>query len=297
MLGHMQMSAHLLNLTARYTLHNCFVVMDTMDYKNKCQAMLSDKKTYEKLPSDPTTKYQAKLRKILKRLKDNNEINQNVYQSLRPSGNYSTPPKFYGSPKIHKKEIPMRGIVSSIGSVAYKTAKHIADILKALFGYNGHHVGSTKEFIERLGARIINGSESNVSYDIRALFACIPKDKAVQVTGRRLEEDKNLSDRTNLSISSILELLEFCLDNTYFMFDGEFYIQTFGCAMGSPVSPIIANIYMEYFEVQAITTTPTPPKYWDRYVDDTWAVVLKAKIPSDINDWESPCDITGNQYS
>ena len=105
--------------------------------------------------------------------------------------------------------------------------------------------------------RIIGNSESNVSYDVKALFPSIPKDKAVQVTGRRLEEDNTLADRTDMSISSILELLEFCLDNTYFMFDNEFYIQTFGCAMGSPVSPIIANIYMEYFEVQDCYSSDT----------------------------------------
>ena len=224
--------------------------------------MLSDKKTYSKLDSDPTTQYQRKLCKLLKKFKDKGEINQSTYQSLRPSGDYSTPPKFYGSPKIHKKEIPMRGIVSSIGSVAYNSAKHLANILKTLIGSNEHHVESTKDFITRTRGRSINDSESNVSYDIKALFHCIQKDKAVQVTGQRLEEDNTLADRTGLSIPSILELLEFCLDNTYFMFDNEFYKQEFGCAMGSPVSPIIANIYMEYFEVQAIATATIPGPWY-----------------------------------
>ncbi len=156
----------------------------------------------------------------------------------------------------------MRGIVSSIGSVAYNSAKHLANILKTLIGSNEHHVESTKDFITRTRGRSINDSESNVSYDIKALFHCIQKDKAVQVTGQRLEEDNTLADRTGLSIPSILELLEFCLDNTYFMFDNEFYKQEFGCAMESPVSPIIANIYMEYFEVQAIATATIPGPWY-----------------------------------
>ena len=43
--------------------------------------------------------------------------------------------------------------------------------------------------------------------------------------------------------------------------------------MGSPVSPIVAYLYMEYFEQKALSTATQPkPKIWLRYVDDNWVV-------------------------
>ena len=49
-----------------------------------------------------------------------------------------------------------------------------------------------------------------------------------------------------LLVQDITLLLEFCLKSTYFSFQGKYYEQVEGVAMGSPVSPIVANLYMEY---------------------------------------------------
>ena len=61
-----------------------------------------------------------------------------------------------------------------------------------------------------------------------------------------------------MEVSDIILLLEFCLKNTYFSFQDQFYGQVEGAAMGSPVSPIVANLYMEYLEQKALSTAPTP---------------------------------------
>ena len=114
-----------------------------------------------------------------------------------------------------------------------------------------------------------------MSYDVSALFTSIPIDPAIKIIQKHLEDDKDLSNRTSMTVNHIICLLEFCLRNTYFSFQGRYYEQTEGAAMGSPISPLVANLFMEEIEVQAISTSTTPPTPWKRFVDDTFAIIKK----------------------
>ena len=59
------------------------------------------------------------------------------------------------------------------------------------------------------------------------------------------------------------------------------YQQTFGTAMGSPVSVTVANLVMEEIEEVALSSYPgTPPRFWKRYVDDTCTAVPAESLTS-----------------
>ena len=98
-----------------------------------------------------------------------------------------------------------------------------------------------------------------VSFDVVSLFTSIPTILALQVTKNRLEADWTISERTNMSVNNIMNLLEFVLDNNSFIVDGTFYKQIFGYPMGSPVSAILANLVVEHVKESALNTAPHPP--------------------------------------
>ena len=62
---------------------------------------------------------------------------------------------------------------------------------------------------------------------------------------------------SNISRDIVL-LLEFGLKNTYFSFQGQFYEEVQTAAMDLPVSPIVANLYMEYSDQKVVSTTTMP---------------------------------------
>ena len=142
------------------------------------------------------------------------------------------------------------------GSIGYKTSRALADLLQPLVGNTQHHVNNSKDLSEEMAKVLIQEGDIFISHDVVSLFTNVPIDKALEIIQERLQNDPTLKEQTNLHPTDIIKLLEFILTTTYFKFRGNIYQQKFGAAMGSPVSAIVANLFMEFLEQSAIATAP-----------------------------------------
>ena len=84
-----------------------------------------------------------------------------------------------------------------------------------------------------------------VSFDV---ITNVSVDQTLMIIHEKLVHDDILQDRTALTPDHVTMLLETCLKSTYFIYQQDYYQQTEGAAMGSPVSLVVANMFMECVE-------------------------------------------------
>ncbi|CAF4387530.1 unnamed protein product [Rotaria sp. Silwood2] len=253
------------------------VLMDKHNYVNKIQSILNDSSKFSSLSEDPTLARENNLKSLLRKLHDQRQITDQFYYLARPTG--SNPGRLYGLPKVHKQPVSLRPVLSSIGTFNYGLGKALTHMLSDLID-NKNMIKDSSSFVKDLHALDDPLSTFKmVSFDVVNLYTNIPVDETINIILKKLYEDRPVPPI--IERNDLKALLTFATTKSHFLFDGKIYDQIDGVSMGSPLAPLLAEIFLQEFEKKNLSSFENLGiLYWKRYVDDTF-VLLNPKFSTD----------------
>ena len=104
-----------------------------------------------------------------------------VYEVIRLTG--SQRPRMYGLPKIHKKDVPFRPILSMTGSAQHQLATWLTSILQPVLSlYSSYCIQDSFSFVDAIrSSNLQPASTFMCSFDISSLFTNVPLAETIQI--------------------------------------------------------------------------------------------------------------------
>ena len=171
---------------------------------------------------------------------------------------------------MHKSDVPLRPVISMIGTPEYKLAKFLDDLMKPHIP-DTYLLKSTQEFTDRLKETPFNNGNLMVSFDAVSLFTNVPLAETIELIIDRMYDDDNCNAVPVNKV--VFRKLMFMATQGLFMYDNKLYKQVDGVTMGSPLGPTLANFFLGYTEEKIFANNKELlPKLYLRYIDDVYAV-------------------------
>ena len=172
--------------------------------------------------------------------------------------------------KIHKQGIPLRPVLAAYNLLSYKIGKYLIPLIDHL-AKNEHTVENSYQFFDCIKALDTPGYM--VSFDVQSLFTNVPINETIDIILNNLFPSNN-SKYANFDRINLKKLIELSATDPHFTFNEKIYSQMDGVAMGVPIAPHLANIFMVHLEKTIHKQCPDiiKPLFYKRYVDDTFAI-------------------------
>ena len=243
---------------------NGVALLNKSDYITKMNDIISDTNKFQPENLDTTHKIEKLINSKLKHMLNLSLIDMKTYIELRPRGTKMS--HMYGLPKLHKPRMPMRPIVAMINSPYHKLAQWLANILKPIEDILARHALKDVFEFSELVSHFNCSNTYMVSYDVNSLFTNVPLEETIDIICQ-------YASIVQIPPVLLKELSLLCTKNTNFTFNGKIYRQIDGVAMGSPLGPILANIFMSHLEKHGkLSAIINRTLFYKRYVDDTFVL-------------------------
>ncbi|CAF3818816.1 unnamed protein product, partial [Rotaria sp. Silwood1] len=202
------------------------------------ELILNDSSAFEIIDEDPTLKKEEQLLRILNKMKMRNFITPQEFNRFKPKG--SRPARIYGLPKTHKSGVPLRPIVSGIGSFNFGIGKLLARRLSHLRTSNNSlkDTFSFIEFIRKLPPEMAD--YRMISFDVTSLFTKVPLKYTIDIILDKFADTEQIKSILNsfhidIQFTSVLEENVLSVENLQpHLIDGLWLQQVIGKGYGEP---------------------------------------------------------------
>ncbi|CAF2906318.1 unnamed protein product [Rotaria sp. Silwood2] len=248
------------------------------DYQKKSEEYMAKTQAYKCLgTNDPLPILTKRTNKYLLDLRLAKWITQKQYEKLCINPSEVELAHLYYLPKAHKPGTPLRPIVSGLKHPTVKISKFLDELLRPLFDEMASKttVNSGFELMKQLQKwSMINMRQETLfcTIDVADLYTMVPQIEGVLALKKMLDYLK-LKQVAGLKIETIIRLSRFVMQNNYFSYDGKYYHQIRGGAMGSPLTLTVANCYMFFYEQQIMKQIHNSGGLYFRYIDDIFIVI------------------------
>ena len=252
-------------------MHQDFYMHLGLDFLNK------NITSYKILTIDPLNKYNRKINLIIRQLLQNKMISKKLEHIIKPNNQLKTP-NLYFLPKVHKiPNISGRPICSGNSHPAENISIYLDYILKPYVTENPIYLKDSPQLLNILNN--INGIPEYAlifSLDVINMYPSIPLYDLINSINKTLESNPDLLKLNKFPTSpeTILTLLKTVLFTNYSHFNGKFYKQIHGVAMGTPCACTITDIFMCNFVLEHFFKWTYQPRLYKQYRDDSFGLWL-----------------------
>lgn len=238
------------------------VIMDRSFYITQAEIILNDSSAYQQIGADDD----HKLMKKICRLADNykSELTENEVKFIT-NFEYKTS-NLYCLPKVHKSilikqaieeqqselvtvrfpcDLQMRPIVAGPACPTHRLSNLLDVVLRPLVQGVTSNVRDTMDLLDKLPPKIDEDFQFAI-FDVENLYGNISHSLGLRAIQFWLQTTP--LENSRISNNFILEALRLILENNNFFFNGNFYRQLRGTAMGTKVAPVYATLTLGYLE-------------------------------------------------
>lgn len=256
-------------------------------YEEQVYTHLSDNTTYTKVNEPNWDNLNKDLKHILAKHGKHRLYDELVKLDHKPA-------QFHIIPKIHKHPVKSRCIIPGHSHVTSMVSKFLAKKLQPIVDKYPWVINKQIDFVKEMeNTRVIHEGLILGSLDVESMYTSIDLDNAVKRIKNLLAKYMHVTET-----EFVMDLINWVLNNNFFQYGSQWFLQTKGVAMGTSFAPQFANLYLLTYETEVFSNPNNEWKesFYRRYLDDIFVMTKNASTLfshfNNINTWTADLRFT-----